>query len=139
MWLLILVIALLYTLKARAQKKRTISQGPTWGCGFTATNIRMQYTGESFSEGLESIATNLTQNTIEGRAVGKSEIFPSSHGYNIRHKDKIDRLFAAWWMELLHIINKRIMRLRTGKINNYILFALLFLVVIFVLSLFNLI
>jgi hypothetical protein len=88
---------------------------------------------------LESIATNLTQNTIEGRAVGKNEIFPSSHGYNIRHKDKIDRLFAAWWMELLHIINKRIMRLRTGKINNYILFALLFLVVIFVLSLFNLI
>ena len=138
-WLLILVIALLYTLKTRAMKKRIISQGPTWGCGFTATNIRMQYTGESFSEGLESIATNLTQNTIEGRAVGKSEIFPSSHGYNIRHKDKIDRLFAAWWMELLHIINKRIMRLRTGKINNYILFALLFLVVIFVLSLFNLI
>ena len=138
-WMLILVIALLYVLKTRAQKKRTISQGPTWGCGFTATNIRMQYTGESFSEGLESIATNLTQNTIEGRAVGKNEIFPSSHGYNIRHKDKIDRLFAAWWMELLHIINKRIMRLRTGKINNYILFALLFLVVIFVLSLFNLI
>ena len=138
-WMLILVITLLYVVKSRAMKKRTISQGPTWGCGFTATNIRMQYTGESFSEGLESIATSLTQNTIEGRAVGKSEIFPSSHGYNIRHKDKIDRLFAAWWMELLHIINKRIMRLRTGKINNYILFALLFLIAIFILSLFNLI
>lgn len=138
-WMLIIIIALLYIFKHRAQKSRSVTQGPTWGCGFTATNIRMQYTGESFSEGLESIATNLTQNTIEGRAVGKSEIFPSTHGYNIKHKDKIDRLFAAWWMELLHIINKRIMRLRTGKINHYILFALLFLVVIFILSLFNLI
>lgn len=99
----------------------------------------MQYTGESFAEGLESIATSLTQNTVEGRAVGKSEIFPTQHNYNIRHKDKIDRLLAEWWVELLRIINKRIMKLRTGKINHYILFALLFLVAIFVLSLLNLI
>lgn len=99
----------------------------------------MQYTGESFAEGLESIATPLTQNTVEGRSVEKSEIFPSPHNYNVRHKDKVDRLFSAWWMEMLHIINKRIMRLRTGKINHYILFALIFLVAIFLLSILNII
>ena len=137
--LLVIIIALLYTIKHRAQRSRTISQGPTWGCGFTSPNIRMQYTGESFSEGLQSIATSLTQNTVEGRAVGKSEIFPSSHNYNVRHKDKIDRLLAEWWVELLRIINKRMMNLRTGRINNYILFALLFLIAIVILSLFNLI
>ncbi len=135
--ILIIIIALLYTIKSRAQRSRTISEGPTWGCGFTSPNIRMQYTGESFSEGLQSIATSLTQNTVEGRAVGKSEIFPSSHNYNVRHKDKIDRLLAEWWVELLRIINKRMMNLRTGRINNYILFALLFLIAIVVLSLFN--
>ena len=137
--LLVIVIALLYTIKHRAQRRRTISAGPTWGCGFTSPNIRMQYTGESFAEGLQSIATSLTQNTVEGRAVGKSEIFPSTHNYNVRHKDKIDRLLAEWWVELLRIINKRMMNLRTGRINNYILFALLFLIAIVVLSLFNLI
>ncbi len=137
--LLIIIIALLYTVKHRAQSRRTISEGPTWGCGFTSPNIRMQYTGESFAEGLQSIATSLTQNTVEGRAVGKSEIFPSSHNYNVRHKDKIDRLLAEWWVELLRIINKRMMSLRTGRINNYILFALLFLIAIVILSLFNLI
>ena len=136
-WLLIIIIALLYLLKRRAHSTRKVEQGPTWGCGFTSPNIKMQYTGESFSEGLESIATSLTQNTIEGRAVSKGEIFPSTHGYSVRHKDKIDRLFAAWWVELLHIINKRIMSLRTGKINHYILFALLFMIAIFILSLFN--
>ena len=135
--LIIIIIALLYMLKSRAQRSRTIEQGPTWGCGFTSPNIRMQYTGESFSENLESITTSLTQNTVEGRAVSKSEIFPSAHNYHVRHKDKIDRLFAEWWVELLRIINKRIMSLRTGKINHYILFALLFLVAIFILSLFN--
>ncbi|MBQ5726365.1 MAG: NADH-quinone oxidoreductase subunit E [Alistipes sp.] len=136
---LIILTTLLYLWKQRKQRNRVVEQGPTWGCGFTSPNIRMQYTGESFAEGLESIATSLTQNTVEGRAVGKSEIFPSAHNYNIRHKDKVDRLFSAWWMEMLRQINKRIMRLRTGKINHYILFALVFLVAIFLLSILNII
>lgn len=138
-WMLLIVIALLYVVKSRAQARRTITTGPTWGCGFTSPNIRMQYTGASFAEGLESIAASLTQNTVEGRAVGKSEIFPSAHNYNVRHKDRIGRLFAEWWMEILRLMNNRIMRLRTGKINHYILFALLFLVAVFLLSILNII
>lgn len=137
-WLVVGVVALLAWLRRRALRHRTVAEGPTWGCGFTSPNIRMQYTGESFSEGLQSIATSLTQNSGEGRAVDKSEIFPAAHNFDIRHKDKIDRLFAAWWVELLHQINRRVMRLRTGKINHYVLFALALLVLVFVLSVLNL-
>lgn len=126
-------------LRRRALRSRTVGEGPTWGCGFTAPNVRMQYTGESFSEGLQSIATSLTQNSGEGTAVGKSEIFPTSHRFDIRHKDRFDRLFAAWWVELLRLINQRMMRLRTGKINHYVLFALAFLALVLLLSVFDLI
>ncbi|MFQ6939124.1 MAG: hypothetical protein ACLRSE_01285 [Alistipes finegoldii] len=66
----------------------------------------MQYSGESYSEGLQSIATSLTQNSGEGGAVGKGEIFPAAHNFDIRHKDRFDKLFAAWWVELLRVINK---------------------------------
>ena len=40
-------------------------------------------------------------------------------------------------VELLRVINQRVMRLRTGKINHYILFALAFLGLVFLLSVFN--
>lgn len=136
-WILVVVIALVYWLKSRTLKHRTVTSGPTWGCGFTATNTRMEYTGESFSEGLQSIATSLTKNTGEGDAVAHQEIFPTSHSFSVGHKDKIDSLFAAWWMELLRRINAYVMRLRTGKINHYVLFALAFLVLIFLVSIFN--
>ncbi|MDE5636578.1 MAG: NADH-quinone oxidoreductase subunit E, partial [Alistipes sp.] len=99
---------------------------------------RMQYTGESFSEGLESVAESLTQNKVEGRAVDKSEIFPTEHSFKVRHKDRVDSLMAEWWMASLRIINARIMRLRTGKINHYVAFALLLLVLVFALSVLNL-
>ncbi|MDE6712051.1 MAG: NADH-quinone oxidoreductase subunit E, partial [Alistipes sp.] len=137
-WLLLLVIGLLAWLRSRTLRSRTVAEGPTWGCGFTAPNVRMQYTGESFSEGLQSIAPSLTQQKGEGDAVGKSEIFPSAHGYDIRRKDRIDNFFTAWWVELLHLINQRVMSLRTGKINRYILFALAFLGLVFFLSIFHL-
>ena len=138
-WLLILVVGLLARLRSRALRTRKVTDGATWGCGFTSPNVRMQYSGESYSEGLQSIATSLTQNSGEGGAVGKGEIFPAAHNFDIRHKDRFDKLFAAWWVELLRVINKRAMRLRTGKINHYVLFALAFLVLIFLLSIFNLI
>ena len=138
-WLLLAVAGLLAWLRSRTLRTRRVIKGPTWGCGFTAPNVRMQYTGESYSEGLQSIATSLTQNSGEGSAVGKGEIFPAAHNFDIRHKDRIGKLFAAWWVELLRLINKRAMRLRTGKINHYILFALAFLALVFLLSIFNLI
>ncbi|MEG2614768.1 MAG: proton-conducting transporter membrane subunit, partial [Alistipes sp.] len=137
-WLLVAVVGALYLLKSAAQRRRSMRRASTWGCGFTAPNVRMQYTGESFAEGLGSIAT-LTQNSGEGQAVDKRELFPAEHRFEMRHKDKIDHLFAAWWVELLRQINRPVMRLRTGQVNHYVLFALLFLLLIFLLTTLSLI
>ncbi|MDE7078088.1 MAG: NADH-quinone oxidoreductase subunit E, partial [Alistipes sp.] len=137
-WLLVAVVGLLAWLRSRALRGRTVAQGPTWGCGFTSPNVRMQYTGESFSEGLQSIVPSLTQQKGEGHAVAKSEIFPSAHRYDIRRKDRIGSFFAAWWVEALRLLNQRVMRLRTGKINRYILFALALLGLVFLLSILHL-
>ena len=136
-WVLVAVIAVIAWLRYRLMKGRTITEGPTWGCGFTAVNTRMQYTGESFSEGLQSIARPLTHNFGTDETIHKGEIFPKEHKFHIHHRDRIGRLFSAWWVGSLSVINSRVMRLRTGKINHYILFALAFLVVVFVLSIFN--
>ena len=135
---LIAATALLLVAKRRALRRRTVASGPTWGCGFTAVNTRMQYTGESFVEGLESIVHPFTEEVVEGKAVDKQEIFPSAHDFDIRRKDRVARLFSAWWVESLRLLNARVMRLRTGKINHYILFALLFIVLVFLCSILNL-
>ena len=131
----VVVTVLLYLVKRTAQRNRVIAEGPTWGCGFTAVNTRMQYTGESFSEGLESIGKPLMKHTVDGRAVDKDEIFPLPHRYRIGHRDKVDSLLGRSWVQLMHRINKYVMRLRTGKVNSYITFALLFFIVVLILTL----
>ena len=136
-WTLIVIIVGLYLLKRRAQRNRKIEEGPTWGCGFTSPNCRMQYTGESFSEGLENIAKPLMKDTVDGRSVDKGEIFPAPHNYRIAHKDKVDSMLATWWVNMMHRINEYVMRLRTGRVNNYITYALVFFVVVLLLSIFD--
>lgn len=131
----VVIVVALYLLKRGAQRKRVISEGPTWGCGFTAVNTRMQYTGESFSEGLENIGRPLMKDTVDGRAVDKAEIFPLEHRYRIKHSDKVDSLLGRWWVQMMHRINEYVMRLRTGRVNNYITFALVFLVAVLILTL----
>ena len=136
-WTLIVIIVGLYLLKRRAQRNRKIEEGPTWGCGFTSPNCRMQYTGESFSEGLENIAKPLMKDTVDGRSVDKGEIFPAPHNYRIAHKDKVDSMLATLWVNMMHRINEYVMRLRTGRVNNYITYALVFFVVVLLLSIFD--
>ena len=136
-FILILVIALLFVMKYRAQLKRKIESGPTWGCGFTAPNTRMQYTGESFSEGLENVGRPLMKDMVDGRSVDKGEIFPSEHNYKVVHKDKVDSLLGQLWVKMMHNINGFVMRLRTGRVNNYITFALAFLFAVLVLTMFG--
>ena len=138
-WLLLCVVGILLWIRRRMLRTRRVTSGPTWGCGFTSPNVRMQYTGESFSEGLQSIARPLTQSSGDGSPVGKGEIFPDAHTFEIGYRDRIGRLFSAWWVELLRVINQRVMRLRTGKINHYVLFALAFLALVFLLSILNII
>ena len=44
-----------------------------------------------------------------------------------------------WWTALLAMINRRVMRLRTGNISRYVSYALLFMLIVAVLSILNLI
>ncbi len=129
--------AVIYALKIRALKKRTVGTSPTWGCGFTSINEKMQYSGESFSEGLQNIASNITADSGGGKAVDRKEIFPTEHAFEISHKDKVDRMFSQWWLSVLKNVNLRVARLSSNKINHYILYALVFLLLVFVFSLLN--
>ncbi|MCD7969566.1 MAG: NADH-quinone oxidoreductase subunit E [Alistipes sp.] len=115
----------------RRQKQQT---SPVWGCGFSTGSYKMQYSGESFSEGLYGISTSLTKNSGGGEVVDKNEIFPNEHTFNVRHKDKVSTLLAQWWRESSRRVGKRAVRLNTGKVNHYIMYALVFLVLVFLLT-----
>ncbi len=138
MGVLLALIAGLWYLRRRMNRGKTIAESPTWGCGFTAPDARMQYTGESFSEGLQHLSNSTSHagshRQRRGGAVPKEDIFAGEQTFGIRRKDRIDRIVSDRWVYLVRKVNARLALFQTGKINHYILHALLFLVFIFLIS-----
>ncbi|MDR0954817.1 MAG: NADH-quinone oxidoreductase subunit E [Rikenellaceae bacterium] len=139
MFVLLGLIVLLWFLRRQTARRKVIAEGPTWGCGFTAPNARMQYTGESFSEGLQHLTNSPTnarsfKNRRAGAAVPKDEIFATEREFGVRHKDRIDRIVSERWVYLVRKLNARLALFQTGRINHYVLHALLFLAFVFLLT-----
>ena len=136
--MLVGISVILWLLRSWVVRRRAESSSPTWNCGFTAVTSRMQYTGESFSEGLGRISERMITNRLDPARIAADEIFPTEHHFDVRHKDTLDSLFARWWSYLLRRMNARLVMFRTGKVNHYVLYALLFLALVFLLSILNL-
>ena len=137
--LLVVFVVVLWMVRRQILKGRPETASPTWNCGFTAVTSHMQYSGESFSEGLGRISERMISNRLDPARIGTDEIFPTEHNFDVRHKDRLDSLFAQWWSYLLRRINARLVIFRTARIDHYVLYALLFLALIFVLTALNLI
>ncbi len=87
----LLLCLALWWWRGQLQSRASVSQGPTWGCGFTAPDARMQYTGESYSEGSDCLGhqRQLPQKPPERnhRQIGNFRRSPRFH----RHQGGQDR------------------------------------------------
>ncbi len=135
----VLVLVTLLVYRKYHLRRRLVEKGPTWGCGYTAGTSRQQYTATSFAYNYNHIAKPVLQTTKEMDEIKEEEIFPRersfiSHSEDIFKKLLIDRPLD-WFAGLL----KRIAVMQTGQIQHYILYAFVFMLLVFLLSLLNII
>lgn len=136
---LVFFVVVLWGLRKYVMSNRIQAKSPVWMCGFPAVTPKMQYTGESYSEGLSRVSDRFIKNTGEAEYLATDEIFPAPHKFDVGHADKMGDLFAEWWVRILRMVNARFTRISSGKVNHYIFFALLYLLLIFFLTVFNII
>ncbi len=124
--------------KRRALRRRTVASGRH---GAAASRSRQPpnsiHRAKQSPSGLESIDHPFTEEGRRRQSDRQTGDLP--FGTRLRHPPQGPHRAAllAWWVESLRLLNARAMRLRTGKINHYILFALLFIVLVFLCSIFN--
>lgn len=139
---------------------RVVGVMPTWGCAYTAPNPRIQYTASSMGR---SLADTLSVSETQVGVVDADVLFPVSglplnaanSAANIGAKAGIssakysfDIRFGLWravreimsvrfWGHLFGRYAARFAMFQTGRTSHYILHALLLLVLVFLLSVFN--
>ncbi len=126
-----LVLFLIF-LRYRILKNRIVSTGPTWGCGYTAGTAKQQYTGSSFAEAVVDLADPILQTQQKYDPISEEDIFPSKRTFETHPVDAF-RSGLNRLVDFLMLILKKLARLQTGNIQHYILYAFIFILVIFIL------
>jgi len=130
--ILLLLTAALLALRSLVVKPATTVYGPTWGCGYTAATPRIQYTPDSYAGNFTELANPLLHTRTEYRPIAEEDIFPAKRSFIIRTAD-IFGTATRKILDFLMLALKKIARLQTGNIQHYVLYAFVFMLIIFVL------
>jgi hypothetical protein len=133
---LIILVSGMYCFRFVHLKSRQVAYGQTWGCGYTAGTSRQQYTGTSWANNFAELAQPVLQSKDEYVPILNEDIFPSKHSFKRKPND-IFRLSLNKIMDISMLVLKKLARLQTGNVQHYILYAFLFILVIFTLLFLN--
>ena len=116
-----------------------MTEYPTWGCGYSKPSSKMQYTSKSFSKSLGKLLYFIILEKKKYKEIAPDEIFPVQRRYSSHYNDFfVTRIFDGIVGRLLYSLNY-FQFIQNGKIQLYILYGILFIVVVFLGTIFNLI
>ncbi|MDR0726305.1 MAG: hypothetical protein LBF59_09925 [Prevotellaceae bacterium] len=132
----VILIISVWLLRESILSKRTVTHSPTWGCGYTSPTSKQQYTASSFANNLEKLLIPSQNTEKRMEPIAENELFPAGRKYGNEQSMLKKRLIDRFFKETNDKFSKLAI-FQTGKIQHYVLFALLFMSVILVLSYLN--
>ena len=135
--LLIGIIALTWLVRSNVMRNRVESYGPTWGCGYVAGTSRIQYTAKSFSKPLGKILNFMLIESKHYEELKPGEIFPEKRSYVSHYHDIIERKLINPITHRLNYSANYFSFVTNGKIQSYVLYGIVFILAMFILTVFN--
>ncbi len=126
----------IFALRHYLLRKRKVAQGPTWACGATVAAPRVQYTAGSYSGEFAALTQPLNRSRRGMESVSKDSIFPTER----RFSSVLQDIFRTSVRPLIKRVSLQLNKLaifQTGRVHHYVLYALLFMILIFLLTYFN--
>jgi hydrogenase-4 component B len=124
----------LFLLRSLLFRNKSIATGPTWGCGYTAVDEKQQYTATSFVQEYTELINPVIKTHTSDTRFNDDEIFPGKKEFHTHAEDKIRLNFIIRPTSFMVNILRKAAVLQTGKLQHYVLYALLFLVLVFLLT-----
>lgn len=117
-----------------AQRRRGKMHSATWGCGYVAPSPRMQYTANSYVRIYRKLAGSFL--LIEQNQTELKEIFPEKQEhFNTQPGDRFEKYLIDVPIKLLDKFLGLFRFIQNGKIQYYLLYGLIFLMIVMLTSL----
>jgi len=131
----IAIIGVLVLIRKWQQSKTEVIYGPTWGCGYTAGDPALhQYTATSFADNFKQLAHPVVKSVNHYESFAEEDIFPPERHFESHSYDKLEDGFIKKIGYYMQHIMVRFAILQTGKIQHYLIYPLVFILVIFLLT-----
>lgn len=131
---LLAVILIVIAIRRLVVARKSIVTGPTWGCGYTAIDAKQQYTATSFIQEYAELTKPIIKTGASNIDFKDEEIFPGQRDFHTHSDDAIRSKIINRPADFIINILRRAAVFQTGKLQHYVLYALLFLVFIFLLT-----
>lgn len=137
--ILIGIAAATWLVRSIVMKQRIQRTDATWGCGYTAPTSRIQYTGKSFSKPLGKIFNLWLIENKHFEELNPGEIFPEKRTYFSHYHDFFERKLIDPIVSRLNFSVNYFSFIQNGRIQSYVLYGIVFILAIFILTLFNIV
>ena len=133
----VLLIILIWIIRKLVLRKRIKTISTTWGCGYTAPTSNIQYTGSSFSRTYSQLFGLLFQ--INKKEKPLQGIIPTEARFETHIYDKIEKWLIDYpAVNLRHFLG-RFLFIQNGRVQSYVAYGIVFIVIVLILTVFNIV
>ncbi len=121
----ILLAGLIYFIRKGMTVNKPVEFNTTWGCGYTGSTEKMQYTASSFIRAYRKLAEPIL--SIHKKKKEIEGIFPEKGGQETHPYDKAEKWLIDFPLQLLKGFFNRFTFLQNGNLQFYILYGIVFI------------
>lgn len=136
--LFILIVGFIFILRKALVRDKTEEYSSTWGCGYTAPNPAMQYTGKSFSKSFGKLLSFMIIEKKGYDEITRDETFPESRKYRSFYLDIIENKIVDPVVLVLTRFINLFQFIQNGRIQAYVIYGIVFILAIFLGTILNL-
>lgn len=135
--ILIGIIILVFFIRWIITRTSEEKYSPTWGCGYIAPNVRMQYTGKSFSKSFGKLFNFVMIEKKGYDEIKNDETFPDSRKYHSFYLDIVEAKIIDPALQLITRFIDMFQFVQNGKIQAYVIYGIVFILAIFIGTILN--
>ena len=133
------IISLVLGLRWLTTRKSSIEHSTTWGCGYSGSIPKAQYTGNSFSKSFVNLFEFFIIENKEYDKIDKNDLFPKKRSFAAFYFDLIEKYSIQPISNSLRHFTNYFQFIQNGKIQAYVLYGIVFIILVFLGTIFSMI
>jgi len=133
------IVLVLWVFRKLVTRGKPVDSAATWGCGYSGSMPKGQYTATSYAENYTDIAQPVLKIRTHYHPLAAEDIFPRHRGFETESEDMMEKRVYSRSVKFINRAFSRLAVIQSGNTQHYILYAFVMILLLLVLTMLNII